>query len=62
MNTSMPGSMAQWKELAHLLEVEWRGQPVDPARIRDLAGTLLPQHPELTNVLNHIRQRMGQAH
>ena len=58
MNTSMPGAMAQWKELAHLLEDEWRGRAIDPDRARELAGALLPAHPELTNVLNHIRARM----
>lgn len=51
--------MTQWKELAHLLEVEWRGQSIDPQRASDLAAALLPQFPELRNTLSHIQSRLG---
>lgn len=56
---TMPSTMIQCQELAHILEGEWRGQPIDTQRARDLADVLLPQFPELRQTLTHIRARLG---
>jgi hypothetical protein len=62
MNATNSGSMAQWKELARMLEGEWHGQTLDPTRARALADTLLPQFPELRCTLTHLRERLGAVH
>lgn len=56
---TMPNTMTQWKELARILEGEWRGQVIDAQRARDLAETLLPQFPELRCTLTHLQARLG---
>jgi hypothetical protein len=58
---TMPSTMIQWKELARILEGEWRGQSIDSQRARDLADVLLPQFPELRNTLTHIQARLGRV-
>jgi|GEM_PF-2098466 hypothetical protein len=52
-------STVQWIELAYLLEVEFRGEPIDRARARQLAASLLPRFPELTCTLTHIQRRLA---
>lgn len=49
-----------WTELAHILEIEWRGNSIDRRRARELAGNLLPAHPELKNTLTHIQARLSE--
>lgn len=52
-------AMTEWKELAHILEIEWRGQSIDMNRARILADSLLPQFPELRHTLTHIQARLA---
>lgn len=59
--SNTPSTRNQWRELAQLLEVEWRGQSIDPDRACTLAVALLPQFPELRNTLTHIQSRLGRV-
>lgn len=54
--------MTNWApmfELAHILELEWRGQPIDRHRARTLATMLLPEHPQIRSVLTSVQDRMA---
>lgn len=51
----------QWQELAEILRTEWQGAAIDRRRAQILAGGLLPYHPELSNTLTHIQNRMAAA-
>jgi hypothetical protein len=54
--------MTEWNdmiELSRLLEAEFHGKPFDRMRARDLAYTLLPQHPEIRHTLRHVHERLS---
>lgn len=53
-----PNTVSEWKELARMLEGEWRGQSLDVQRARTLTETLLPQFPELRCTLTHLQARL----
>lgn len=53
------GDRQHWLELARLLRAEWRGEDVDPDRVRHLADTLLPDNPDMRHTLGHIQQRLA---
>ncbi|MBC7905265.1 MAG: hypothetical protein H7Y60_00770 [Rhodospirillaceae bacterium] len=57
-----PNIMSEWKELARMLEGEWRGQSLDIQRARTLADSLLPQFPELRCTLTHLQARLRVTH